>query len=206
MKKKFFLPAIYVMTLLNIANAQKEKVIYEEHFNNNEKGWWVGETKQGSTKLEKGVYKVTSSAYKWDNANYWVKVPDFSLPQDNFSVECTIKWIDTYSARNNGYGIKINNYYFDISATGKYRLMSFNYDTGGFNIIVGWDDKPNSAINLYGTNAVKIKYHHGTADFYVNGVPMFSKSITLDGDLLGFDCFESEDVEFDDLVVKTIDN
>src|SRR5436190_20990232 len=83
--------------------AQETKILAEDHFVENDRGWNLGEDLNVVRKIEDGKMTLECKKYLAGGGGYWIKMPDVKLPANNFSVSVTTHWIknmktdDTFS-------------------------------------------------------------------------------------------------------------
>ncbi len=179
------------------------KVLFEDHFNENENGWELGSKESADLEIKNG--KLFMECKKFPaGGGYWFKVPDLKLPLSGFKMKCTTKWLrnklqnDTYSP----YGFIIDNYYFLVYADGERRLLFYNKDTKAYETIVDWGEASAIKTTTTGENTFEIVYADGKAAFYCNGEMLYKKPVTfVEGESLKLYIEKSEVVEFDDLIV-----
>ncbi|MBK7761956.1 MAG: hypothetical protein IPI46_01105 [Bacteroidetes bacterium] len=207
MKKYYRLFTFLILFPFSIVCAQSGKVLVEDHFDENERGWNLGSDHDVVRKIEGGKFILECKKYLSTKGGYWIKVPDLKLPGNNFSISITTHWIknmktdDTYSP----YGIIIGDYYFLIYGDGNRRLLKYNSIEKKHETIVDWGE--NSAIKTrdLGDNKLEILYKDGKAAFYANGEMLFKKEITItEGISAKLYIENSEMVSFDDLLVKIL--
>ncbi len=196
---------LLMMPFVNVI-AQMQKVILEDHFDENDRGWNLGSDKDVVRTIEGGKLIMECKKYLTSKGGYWIKVPDLELPRGNFSIAVTTHWIknmktdDTYSP----YGIIIGDYYFLIYGDGNRRLLKYNTIDKKYEVIVDWGQ--HSALNRKdkGDNQLQIVYKDGKAAFYANGQMLFKKDVILpEGTSPKLYIENSEMVSFDDLIVKS---
>lgn len=207
MKKTIQLFALLFMFPFSIVLAQTGKVIVEDHFDENDRGWNLGSDNDVIRKIEGGKFILECKKYLSTKGGYWIKVPDLKLPKNNFSISVTTHWIknmktdDSYSP----YGIILGDYYFLIYGDGNRRLLKYNTIDKKYETIVDWGE--NSALNIrdLGDNKLEIQYKDGKASFYANGQMLFKKEISItEGISAKLYIENSEMVSFDDLLVKIL--
>ncbi len=209
MKRKAIL-FVLLLFMLPVAStlAQSGKVLLEEHFLENDRGWNLGEDNNVVRKIENGKMILECKKYLLEKGGgYWIKCPDFKLPPTNYSVSVTTKWIKNVKeeGKYNPYGIILGDYYFMMYADGDRRLLKYNTVEKKYETIVDWGVQ--SAINKKGdkTNTWEIRYQDGKAAFYANGNMMYKKEIEIpENTSVKLYIENSEMVEFDDLIVKNL--
>lgn len=201
--KKIFLICLSVITLFTSAIVGGT-IIFEDHFNENENGWDLGQKESANILIKDGKLFFECKKYLGNGGGYWVKAPDLSLPETGFTVKCNTKWVknhlenDTYSP----YGFIIANYYFLIYADGERRLLFYNTETKSYETIVDWGSSTAIKTTTTGENQFEIVYKDGKVSFYCNGEMLYKKPINFkDGERLKLYTEKSEVVEFDDLIV-----
>ena len=203
MRKKIRLLAFILCAAPYPLLAQSGKVLIEEHFVENDRGWNLGDDKDVVRKIEGGKMILECKKYLSTKGGYWIKLPDFKLPP-TFSVSVTTHWIKnmktdgTYSP----YGLILGDYFFLIYGDGDRRLLKFNATDQKYETIVDWG--ANSAINKGGSadNKLEVRYKEGKAAFYSNGQMLFKKeAIIPEGSSVKLYVENSEMVTFDDLIV-----
>ena len=203
---KLFVCLLLVVPVLKTI-AQSEKVLMEEHFNENANGWNLGDDKDVVRKIEDGKMIMECKKYLTNGGGYWIKAPDVTLPATNFSVAVTTHWIknmktdDSYSP----YGIIISDYYFLIYGDGNRRMLKYNSLEKKYETIVDWGESSVIHKRADGDNKLEVKYQNGKAAFYVNGQMMYKKDAEIDeGSSVKLYIENSEMVAFDDLIVKKL--
>ncbi len=73
--------------------AQTGKVLVEDHFDENDRGWNLGSDNDVVRKIEGGKFILECKKYLTNKGGYWIKVPDLKLPANNFSVSALCKKI-----------------------------------------------------------------------------------------------------------------
>ena len=130
-------------------------------------------------------------------------MPDFKLPETNYSVSVNTHWIKNMSDddRYSPYGLMLGEYYFFIYADGNRRLLKYNSIDKTYETIVDWGT--HTAIKEKGDNRLEIQYKDGKAAFYSNGEMLFRKEISIpEGTYLKLYIEKSEMVSYDDIIVK----
>jgi len=187
--------------------AQSGKILLEEHFVENDRGWNLGTDMDVVRTIEDGKLILECKKYLTNKGGYWLKTPDLKLPANNFSVAFTTHWLknmktdETYSP----YGVIIGDYYFLIYGDGNRRLLKYNTVDKKYETIVDWGG--NSALKEKGSgdNRLEIQYKDGKAAFYANGQMLYKKdAIIPEGATVKLYLENSEMVSFDDLIVKTL--
>ncbi len=186
------------------ASAQEGKILVEEHFVENDRGWNLGDDNNVARTMKDG--KLTLECKKLEKGGgYWIKMPDFKLPASNYSISFTTHWVknmktdDSYSP----YGMILGEYYFLVYGDGERRLLRYNTVDKKYETIVDWGAQ--SVINKRGSgdNKWEIQYKDGKAAFYANGNMLYKKEVAIpEGTTVKLYVEKSEVVEFDDLVVK----
>jgi hypothetical protein len=208
MKLNNWLLALCLLTIpLSKVVAQTEKVLVEEHFVENDRGWNLGSDNDVVRKIEEGKLILECKKYLTTKGGYWIKVPDVTLPENNFSISVTTHWIknmktdDSYSP----YGIIAGDYYFLIYGDGNRRLLKYNIIEKKYEVIVDWGES--SALNKkdVGDNKLEIQYKDGKAAFYANGEMLYKKeAIIKEGTPVKLYVENSEVVSFDNLIIKIL--
>ncbi len=202
---------LFALLMLSIpasqAIAQSGKILLEEHFVENDRGWNLGEDNNVIRKIQDGKMVLESRKHLTEKGSggYWIRLPDYKLPANNFSVTFTTRWVknaktdDSYSP----YGMILGDYYFLVYADGERRLLKYNTVDKKYETIVDWGIQ--SVINKKGTadNKWEIQYKDGKAAFYANGNMLYKKEVTIpENTSIKLYIENSEMVEFDDVVVK----
>ncbi|MCX6181295.1 MAG: hypothetical protein NT150_05170 [Bacteroidetes bacterium] len=196
---------ICLSTVLLFTSAFVGSIIFEDHFNENENGWDLGEKESANITIKNGKLLFECKKYLTNKGGYWVKTPDLNLPESGFTAKCTTKWIKNRLTDENysPYGFIIGSYYFLVYADGERRLLFYNSDAKQYETIVDWGK--NSAIKTKdsGENQFEISYREGKVSLYCNGEMLFKKPMNFskDGEHLKLYTENSEVIEFDDLVV-----
>jgi|GEM_PF-6321007 hypothetical protein len=204
MKKLRLLLPLLLIICLHDASAQN--VLMEEHFNENENGWSLGENEWSVSAIKNGKLYLECKGYlKPAGGTAWLTAPDLLLPAAGFSVTCKTRWVKNRKTDGsfNPYGFVIGGYYFLAYADGNRRLLFYNTTEKKYEVIVDWGKSP--FIRKDSENTFEIVYRDGKAAFYCNGEMLFKKSVPFtDPDKLRLRLYveNSEIVEFDDLIVK----
>ncbi len=202
-----FLAMVFLLAPVTSTHAQSGKVLVEEHFKENDRGWNLGEDNNVVRKIENGRLVMEAKKYlTGKGGGYWIKMPDYKLPSNNFSLSYTTRWIKNMKTDNSysPYGVILGDYYFLLYADGDRRLLKYNSAEKKYETLVDWNEQ--AIINKKGTadNKWEITYQNGQATFYANGQMMYKKDVTLPADCpVKLYIENSEVVEFDDIVVKS---
>jgi len=204
-KMSFFGLLLFVAPFTK-ASAQSGRVLVEEHFTENERGWNLGEDNNVVRSMKDGKMVIECKKYlTGKGGGYWIRMPDYKLPANNYSVSFSTHWVknmktdDSYSP----YGMILGDYYFLTYADGERRLLKYNTVDKKYETIVDWGVQ--SVINKKGNNTGEIRYQDGKASFYANGNMLYKKEATIpEGTSVKLYIENSEMVEFDDLVVKSL--
>ncbi|MCD6012748.1 MAG: hypothetical protein K0Q79_2610 [Flavipsychrobacter sp.] len=208
MKKNAVLFVLFLFVLpVSGIRAQSGKVLLEEHFQENDRGWNLGETNNVIRKIENGKMILECQKYlTGKGGGYWIKLPDFKLPPTSYSITYNTKWIKNVKeeGKYNPYGVILGDYYFLSYADGDRRLLKYDTVAKKYETIVDWGVQ--TVINKKGDpNKWEIRYQDGKAAFYANGNMLFKKEITIpEGTSIKLYIENSEMVEFDDIVVKNL--
>lgn len=197
---------LLLMPLSNIV-AQTGKVLVEEHFNENDRGWNLGTDRDVVRKIEGGKFILECKKYLTTKGGYWIKVPDLILPANNFSIAVTTHWIKNMKTDGaySPYGIIIGDYYFLIYGDGNRRLLKYNSIDKKYETIVDWGENSSLIKKDNGDNKLEIQYRDGKAAFYANGQMLFKKDVIItEGTSAKLYIENSEVVSFDDLIVKVL--
>ena len=81
---------LLMMPLSNVV-AQTATVLVEDHSNENDRGWNLGSDYDVVRKIEGGKFILECKKYLTNKGGYWIKVPDFKLPGNNFSISTNDK-------------------------------------------------------------------------------------------------------------------
>ncbi len=204
MKNTIILLAVCVLLTSNVMS---QKILLEERFNENDRGWNLGDDKDVVRKIENGKFILECNKYLTNKGGYWIRVPDFTLPATNYSISVTTEWIG--NKRNDGaynaYGFILADYYFMVYADGDRRLLKWNAEEKKYETLVDWSES--SAIKKYaeGENKWEITYKDGKAGFYANGQMLYKKEIVIpEGTYIKLYVENSERIKFDNIIVKSL--
>ncbi len=187
--------------------AQSGKILVEDHFVENDRGWNLGSDHDVVRKIEDGKFVLECKKYLTTGGGYWVKVPDLVLPGNNFSISVTTHWIKNMKTddRYSPYGMIVGDYYFLIYGDGNRRLLKYNSIDKKYETIVDWGVNSTLYKRDNGENRLEIQYTDGKAAFYANGEMLFKKEVTItEGASAKLYVESSEVVSFDDLIVKVL--
>ncbi len=197
-----------MQVLFSKSAGQSGKVLVEEHFVENDRGWNLSDDNNVVRKIENGKMVLECKKYlTGKGGGYWIKLPDFKLPANNYSVSYTTHWVknmktdDSYSP----YGVILGDYYFLTYADGERRLLKLDPVTKKYETIVDWGVQ--SVINKKdnGDNKWEIRVQDGKAAFYANGNMLYKKDAVIpEGTSVKLYIENSEMVQFDDVVVKSL--
>ena len=188
------------------ASAQEGRILVEEHFVGNSRGWTVGEDNDFVRTMKDG--RLTLECKKLEKGGGCsIKLPDFKLPAGNYSISFTTRWVKNLKKENtySPYGIIVGAYYFLAYGDGDRRLLRYNGFDGKYETIVDWGVQ--SAIHKRGSedNKWEIQYKDGKAAYYANGNLLYKKEFNIPEEAaVKLFVDKSEMVEFDDLVVKSL--
>ena len=178
-------------------NAQ---VIFEEHFDNNNRGW----LQFNNTEAE---FAVTDGGYVLEGKNPGLKVATKPLAvnqQEDFKIECKVTHVSGVSGFAYGlmWGVKERSYYyFAISSDGQFTVTKMI--DGAVTRLVPWAT-PNSINRLEATNKLTIEKKNNELHFLINDT--FAAKIEFQpffGDRVGFIVWNKQRIIFDDFVVTT---
>ncbi|HKE59712.1 MAG TPA: caspase domain-containing protein [Pyrinomonadaceae bacterium] len=176
------------------------QVIFEEHFDNNDRGWLQFSNNDGSFSVSDGGFVMDSKSTGW-----WVATKPVAInQQDDFKIECSVTHVS--GPNNFGFGlmwgVKDKSYnYFIISADGQFSVARVT--EGVTNRVVPWAI-PNSINRFSATNKLTIEKKGNELHFFVNDT--FAAKIEFQpffGDRVGFVLWNKQKIIFDDLVVTT---
>ena len=177
-------------------NAQ---VIFEEHFDNNSRGWLEYSSATG-------LITVADGGYLWEEKGAAALMASKVIAinqQEDFRIECRITHVS--GVNNFGYGLmwgmsnKINYYYFAISGDGTFTVTKVTQ--GVATRLIPWAT-PNSINRLNGTNKLAIEKKGSELQFFINDT--FAGKLPFQpffADRLGFIVWNNQKIVFDDLVV-----
>ncbi len=208
MKLKILSLSLFCILSMSKIQAQTGKILVEEHFVENDRGWNLGEDNNVVRTINDGKLVLECKKYlTGKGGGYWIKLPDFKLPHNNFSISLTTRWIKNMKDNDayNPYGIILGDYYFLVYGDGERRLLKYNTVEKKYEPIVDWGVQ--SVIHKKGEadNVWEIRFHDGKAAFYANGQMLYKKEITLPTDCTVKLYIEnSEMVAYDDLIVKEL--
>jgi hypothetical protein len=161
---------------------QKNIVIHEEAFNNNENNWDIFDTNMASAKIKGGEYLIENKRKKGPHVIFY----HYDFPIDsNFITEASIRAVtnaNNYSyglvvknPDNRSYGIvfggrdALNNYTFRIRENGFYSISK--YRNGALQELAGGKIK-NTVYNQNAANILKIIKQGNMIRFYINANPI----------------------------------
>lgn len=204
MKITVSLLILFLIIPFSKIQAQKEKILLEEHFVENERGWTLGDDDNVVRKIEKG--KLTIESKKYSGGGFWIKLPDFKLPANNYSIAVTTSWLKNKAPNDFApYGLIIGDYYFLIYANGDRRLLKYNSADNKYETIVDWSVTTVIHKLRTGDNRLEITYSDGKIAFYANGQMLYKKDAVIpEGTLVKLYIEKSEVVSFDDLIIKAL--
>lgn len=181
-------------------------ILFEEHFDNNSKGWLVGEDQWAKREIRKGKYYMECKSYLLPNSGTsWAVTPGLILPDNNFTIQCNTKWLRNRIDPGyfHSYGLQVGNYRFELFGNGDRRLMF--WDGKQDNVVIDYAGA-NPALFTRGTGIIDItiEIKDGTAKMLGNDQLMFEQKIGSAKGELQLRTTHSEVVEFDDLVVTKL--
>ncbi|HXH19707.1 MAG TPA: WG repeat-containing protein [Chitinophagales bacterium] len=202
MKTLRFLTIQVLFILCQDTHAQ-DTILFEEHFDDNAKGWLTGEDQWATRKFKNGKYYMECKAYLLPNSGTaWSTVPGLTIPNDNFSIQCRTEWIKNKNTNGyyHSYGFQVGNYRFEIYGNGDRRLMYWDGEKD--NVVVDYTGaKPSLFTKEKGVIDVKIEVQNGNAKMYGNDQLMLEKKIGSTKGQLQLRVSHSEVVTYDDLIV-----
>lgn len=87
MKNSIILMFLLVAGSFSKSAGQSGKVLVEEHFVENDRGWNLSDDNNVVRKIENGKMVLECKKYlTGKGGGYWIKLPDFKLPANNYSV------------------------------------------------------------------------------------------------------------------------
>ncbi len=204
MAKKIIFFLFFIISSLNI-NAQISTVVFNDEFLNNQNNWYLSNTPEGLTKIDKGRYlmegKMLGKAITSTVPVNFNNINDFKI-----ATEITkINGID-----DNGFGLvwgsadPNNEFEFVISGNGQFKVIEWR--NGQSKDLIPWTF--NSVINRWdnSTNRLRIEKRGNIIKFYINdyyvarinAVPNF-------GNKIGFVINESMKISFNYLILEKLE-
>lgn len=179
--------------------------LYEEHFDNNNRRWFMFADETGSGEVKDGKYFLKSNSEYGGNFKFITKPVAINQNED-FKVEVILTKIE--GNVNYAYGLvwglldNKNYYSFFIENDGKFAVQKIV--DNNINNIIGWAE-PNVPINSSNqTNKLTIKKEGNQIQYFINdnfvGRTQFQPFF---GNYLGFMVYSKQTIAFDDLVVST---
>jgi hypothetical protein len=176
------------------------QVIFEEHFDDNNRGWLVFSNNDAEFSLTDGGYVMEGKVAGFRVASKPVAINQ----QEDFRIECTVTHVS--GVNNFGYGVMWgvkdrSYYYFAISSDGQFTVTRV-VDGAGTRLIP-WAT-PNAINRLNATNKLTVDKKGSEVYFLINDT--FAAKIEFQpffGDRIGFAVWNKERIIFDNLVVTT---
>jgi hypothetical protein len=175
-------------------------IIFEEHFDNNSRGWIEFANGEAEVGLIDGVYVIEPKSQLFRAATRLVAIN----PNNDFKIEC--KAFHVSGVTNFGYGLmwgaKDKNYnYFAVTADGMFSVGKVL--EGVQNRLVPWSI-PNSINRSNATNKLTIEKKGNELHFLINDT-FAAKTEVLPtfGDRIGVLVWNKQRVAFDDLLITT---
>ena len=175
------------------------QLIFEEHFDNNNRAWLEYHS-------DTGLITVADGSYVWEekgNGALMASKPIAIDQQQDFRIECKVTHVS--GVNNFGYGLvwgmsnKVNYYYFAITGDGVFIVDKVT--EGVFSHLIPWAT-PNSINRLDGTNKLTIEKKGSELQFSINDT--FAGKVPFQpffGQRLGFVLWNRQKIVFDDLVI-----
>jgi hypothetical protein len=180
------------------------QVIFEEHFNNNNRGWLQFSNNDAQFAVTDGGFVMESKGGGW-----WVASKPIAISEgEDFKIECKVTRVE--GVDNFGYGLiwgikdSKNYYYFVISGDGKFTVTRVR--EGVVTRLIPWAT-PNSINRFNSTNKLTIETKGSQMRFFIND--SFAGKVQFEpffGDGVGFTLWNKQKIIFDDLVVTTQSN
>jgi hypothetical protein len=183
---------IFFVLLFLVANTAEGQpnVILEETFDDNKYGWFEGQTKDYTVRIENGKYLIAAPEGGW--MSY---LAPYVEPNKDYSLEATFTQID--GKDNNGIG-------FIWGFDGQDGMNSFTFTTSGYYRIycadksLGVSDewRETKLVKPMGQeNKLKIEKSNTSLDFYLNGKKvMTARAFPWHGKYVGFVTYTIHDL------------
>lgn len=182
-----------------------DNIIFSEYFNNNRRNWSQTNNQNITTSVRNGHYyfshkRDTNAWLTWTNSK--ININQFQ----DFYIQSNIRKVS--GVDNYGYGIAWglkdanNNYYFQISPNGYYKVTKIQ--NGRYTSIIKW--KKSSYINKYrSTNKLGIKKLGNRIYFYINNRQVDSMGFQyFMGNKIGYRIDMRQAIEIKDLTVSKV--
>lgn len=182
-----------------VEKPKSSMVLFEEHFNNNNRRWLEFSNKDAQFSVVDNGYVLESKTGGW-----WFTFKRVDINQDeDFKIECSLKKVEGVDNFAYGlmWGIKDdkNYYHFVIMGEGKFAVAKVR--EGIFTDIIPWAT-PNSINRHNSTNKLTIEKKGGQIHFFIND--SFVGKIQFEpffGTGIGFSIWNKQKIIFDDLIV-----
>jgi len=175
--------------------------IFEEHFNNNNRGWPEISNNNAQFAVTNNGYVIESRTGGW-----WFASKPIAINQDeDFKIECSLKKI--VGVDNFGYGLiwglKNDKNYYHFVITGEGRFVISRVREGNITDIIPWAT-PNSINRFNSTNKLTVEKKGDKLQFFIND--SFVGKIKFEpffGNRVGFSVWNKQTISFNDLIVTT---
>lgn len=156
----------FFLSWFGYANGQKDRLIFEDQFDNNKQNWIIQESPSHSSNVENGHYVITNEEEKGFEALTHKAEIDAS---ESFSIETKIKQVK--GTVNFGYGLIFgmrdteNFYVFEVTSNSYFSI--YYYSKGEKRKLVEWTKT--DALSTMGTyNDLRLAHESGMFNFYIN--------------------------------------
>jgi len=188
----------------HVISQPASQVLFEEHFNNNNRGWLEFSNDNAQFAVTGGGLVIDSKLGGW-----WVASKPIAInQQEDFRVECKVTKVS--GVNNFGYGLiwglkdNKNYFYYAISADGQFTVTRMQ--EGIATRVIPWAI-PNSINRFTASNKLTLEKKGNEIQFFLNdsfvGRIPFEKFF---GGNVGFTVWGTQKIIFDDLVVTTQKN
>jgi hypothetical protein len=176
------------------------QVIFEEHFDNNNRGWFEFSNDDAESAVTNGGYVMESKTGGWRVATKPIAINQ----EEDFRIECRVTKVS--GLPNFGYGLlwgvkDRSYYYFAISSDGQFTVTRVNEAV--VSRLIPWAT-PNSINRFNATNKLTIDKKGSQINFFIND--SFAGKIPFEpffGARIGFALWNKQRIIFDDLLVTT---
>jgi hypothetical protein len=167
MRFRDLLYATACASLLAGAARAEEAVVLHERFQDNARGWWVGDEEHGRASVEKGRLRLERR-----KPNGWASWISARIHQeDDYRLEATLRIVEDQDDFGCGlwFGARDgeNGFVFEVGALGQYRF--FHYAAGQWVDETGWQKSEHVRPGLGAKNALSVRKQGRRWLLYVNG-------------------------------------
>jgi TolB-like protein len=195
--------AACLLATVALPGAAEGPILFEDHFDDNRNGWYLGDQDALRLAIEGGRYIIgVKSAGGWACATTPLGVDD----RTDFSMEYTCQKLDGENDYGYGlvWGMKDTSNFFLFAVTGKGAFLVEKLEGGQWQHLVSYTNS--AAINKYNAkNTIKIARIGRRLELYINDV--FVKKLPFEpffDHFAGFAVFNVKNVAFDDFLVKEL--